>query len=48
MEAHKDWVVAWFDPALQKCIREKLYSVNDFRDVVHYLKQSRIEGLSHE
>ena len=33
----------WIDPALQKCMREKLYSANDFRDVVRYLKQSSIE-----
>ena len=24
-------------------MREKLYSANDFRDVVHYLKQSSLE-----
>ena len=34
---------AWIDPALQKCIREKLYSANDFRDVIHYLKESSIK-----
>ncbi|CAM3186947.1 hypothetical protein FITA111629_08705 [Filibacter tadaridae] len=33
----------WIDPALQKCIREKLYSANDFRDIVYYLKQSNLE-----
>lgn len=34
---------AWIDLALQKCIREKLYSANDFRDVMHYLKESGLE-----
>lgn len=30
----------WIEAALQRCIVEKLYSANDFRDVVNYLKQS--------
>ncbi|MEK4714106.1 IS21 family transposase [Sporosarcina sp. FSL K6-5500] len=40
----------WIDSALQKCMREKLYSANDFRDVVRYLKQSNLEesALLHE
>lgn len=29
----------WIPTALEKCIREKLYSANAFRDVVDYLKQ---------
>lgn len=29
----------WIEAGLQKCIIEKLYSANDFRDVVNYLKQ---------
>lgn len=33
----------WINLALQKCMREKLYSANDFRDVVRYLKQSSLE-----
>ena len=33
----------WIDSALQKCMREKLNSANDFRDVVLYLKQSSLE-----
>ena len=37
----------WIDLALQKCMREKLYSANDFRDVVRYLKQSNPDGSSH-
>lgn len=27
------------EEALKKCVEEKLYSANDFRDVVSYLKQ---------
>lgn len=38
---------AWIDSALQKCIQEKLYSANDFKDVVHYLKQSSMEETIH-
>lgn len=29
----------WMEEALKKCVEEKLYSANDFRDVVSYLKQ---------
>lgn len=35
----------WIDQALQKCISEKLYSANDFRDVVSYLKKSSEESV---
>ncbi len=35
----------WIDQALQKCIRENLYSANDFRDVVSYLKKSGEESV---
>ena len=34
----------WTDHALQKCLKEKIYSANDFRDVVIYLKQSTSES----
>ncbi|MCM3738573.1 IS21 family transposase [Bacillus cytotoxicus] len=35
----------WINLALQKCIGEKLYSANDFRDVVSYLKKSNEETI---
>lgn len=36
----------WLDKALEKCIHENLYSANDFKDVVLYLKkQSQQEPL---
>lgn len=35
----------WIDQALQKCISEKLYSANDFRDIVIYLKKSSEESV---
>lgn len=35
----------WIDQALQKCIQENLYSANDFRDVVSYLKKSSEESV---
>jgi len=35
----------WINLALQKCIDEKLYSANDFRDVVSYLKKSNDEMI---
>ncbi|MGO5014861.1 IS21 family transposase [Niallia sp. Sow4_A1] len=36
----------WINQALQKCIYEKLYSANDFRDVVNYLSKSNTESIS--
>lgn len=37
----------WIDKALEKCIKENIYSANDFRDVVLYLKkQSQQESIS--
>ncbi|WP_139194439.1 IS21 family transposase [Bacillus sp. MUM 13] len=35
----------WINEALQKCIVEKLYSANDFRDVVNYIKKSNTESI---
>jgi transposase len=35
----------WINHALQKCINEKLYSANDFRDVVSYLKKSNEDPI---
>ncbi|MCM3360344.1 IS21 family transposase, partial [Psychrobacillus sp. MER TA 171] len=36
----------WLDKALERCINENLYSANDFKDVVLYLKkQSQQETL---
>lgn len=36
----------WINQALQKCIYEKLYSANDFRDVVNYFSKSNTESIS--
>lgn len=36
----------WINPALQKCMKEKLYSANDFRDMVDYLRKSNTETYS--
>jgi len=33
----------WIQQALKKCIDEKLYSANEFRDVVSYLEKSRLD-----
>ena len=33
----------WISLALDKCIQEKLYSANEFRDVVVYFKRTKIE-----
>ena len=35
----------WVPIALEKCIREKLYSANEFRDVVDYLKRQRLKPI---
>lgn len=35
----------WINQALQKCLSEKLYSANDFRDVVSYFKKVNIESV---
>lgn len=35
-----EWVLA----AIDKCIQEKLYSANEFRDVVAYFKRTKIES----
>jgi len=29
----------WIEQALEKCRKENLYSANDFRDIVYYLKK---------
>ena len=33
----------WIPAAIDKCIQEKLYSANEFRDVVAYFKRTNIE-----
>lgn len=33
----------WIQQALKKCIEEKLYSANEFRDVVSYLEKSNLD-----
>ena len=33
----------WIPGAIEKCIQEKLYSANEFRDVVAYFKRTKIE-----
>ena len=33
----------WLSLALEKCIQEKLYSANEFRDVVGYFKRTKKE-----
>ena len=33
----------WIPAAIDKCIQEKLYSANEFRDVVAYVKRTKIE-----
>lgn len=33
----------WLSAAIHKCIQEKLYSANEFRDVVAYFKRTNIE-----
>ena len=33
----------WISAAIDKCIQEKLYSANEFRDVVAYFKRTKIE-----
>lgn len=35
----------WINEALQKCLTEKLYSANDFRDVVNHLKKVNTRSL---
>ncbi len=35
----------WVPTALEKCIREKLYSANAFRDVVDYLKRQQTKPI---
>lgn len=35
----------WIDQELKKCISEKLFSANDFRDVVNYLKKISMESV---
>src|SRR5699024_342852 len=30
----------WINEAVEKCIKNQLYSANDFRDMVHYLQQN--------
>jgi len=35
----------WISQALQKCMDENLYSANDFRDVVNYLKKSSTNSV---
>lgn len=34
----------WTNQAIEKCLQEKLYSANDFRDVVHYLQRNRLDS----
>lgn len=34
----------WMEDALFKCIQDRLYNANDFRDVVHHLKSLSIES----
>lgn len=34
----------WISAAVEKCIQEKLYSANEFRDVVAYFKRTKIES----
>ncbi len=36
----------WMEAALFKCIRDRLYNANDFRDVVHHLKSLSIESTA--
>lgn len=33
----------WTNQAIEKCLQEKLYSANEFRDVVHYLQRNRLD-----
>lgn len=34
----------WISVAVEKCIQEKLYSANEFRDVVAYFKRKKTES----
>lgn len=36
----------WISVALEKCIKEKLYSANEFRDVVQHLKQIKETAIT--
>ncbi|NEU30245.1 hypothetical protein GN156_05550 [bacterium LRH843] len=35
----------WVNQAIEKCIQEKLYSANDFRDVVTYLQRTQSSSI---
>lgn len=37
----------WIEVVVNKCVKDKLYSVNDFRDVVYYLQQDTIIVVSY-
>jgi transposase len=34
----------WIEAALAKCVQDKLYSANDFRDIVHHLKTLPVDS----